>query len=315
MNKHSQYTESIKNKSFELGFSSCGMARAKALVDNKQLLGKWLESGYHAGMAYMANHFEKRIDPTLLVPGAKSVVSVSLNYFPSKKQPKKAFYQISRYAYGRDYHFVIKDKLHQLAQHMTSLAGKHTYRVFTDSAPVFERSWAKQAGIGTYGKNTCLIIPRKGSYHFLGEIITSMELTPDAPLGKDLCGKCNKCLDACPTQALVAPGILDANKCISYLTIEHKENIPGTYTGKLNGWIFGCDICQEVCPHNRFAKGHNIKAFERLTPITDWTREQWELMTEADFKKYFIDTGSAIARVTYHKFMDNIKSAGMPHQM
>lgn len=314
MNKHSQNTESIKNKSFELGFSTCGIARAEALVDNKQLLTKWLEKGYHAGMSYMTNHFHKRVDPILLVPGARSVVSVSLNYYPSKQQPKNAFYKISRYAYGQDYHFVMKDKLHLLAQYMTTLAGNHTYRVFTDSAPVLERSWAKQAGLGNYGKNTCLIIPRQGSYHFLGEIITSMELAPDEPFSKDLCGKCNKCIEACPTKALTAPGILDANRCISYLTIELKEPIPDQYRRKCNGWIFGCDICQEVCPHNKFAKAHSEKAFKPLTSITDWTREQWELMTESDFKKYFADTRSAIGRVSYHKLMDNIRSSGMTNQ-
>jgi epoxyqueuosine reductase len=304
----------VKQKALELGFDACGIAQAGALTTQQPILSEWLANGYHAKMSYMAGHFDKRIDPCQLVPGAKSIVAVALNYFPAASQPDGTTYKIARYAYGRDYHVVIKEKLERLAEALSEIAGPHQYRAFTDSAPVLERSWAQAAGLGNHGKNTCLILPRKGSYYFLGELITSIALAPDEAFEKDLCGKCAQCIDACPTGAIKGPGIIDAGKCISYLTIELKDKMPEQFHGKCEGWIFGCDRCQEVCPHNKHASKHNEKAFEPLPPITDWKNSQWESMTKADFRLHFKKTNSPIARVKYEKLMDNIRIAGAMNQ-
>lgn len=303
-------TNTLKAKAAELGFDACGIARATALVEQRPVLADWLAKGYHAGMGYMKNHFEKRLDPCKLVLGAKSVIVVAQNYFPAHTMSSDSYYKVARYAYGKDYHSVIKNKLYLLAEFLTQTAGKHNYRVFCDSAPVLERSWAQKAGLGNYGKNTCLILPRKGSFFFLGELITSIEMEPDIPFEKDLCGSCTKCMDACPTQAIIAPGVLNSKKCISYLTIEHKGKIPDTYCGKCNGWIFGCDVCQEVCPHNKHAKSHTDKDLHPLHPISSWSTEDWEKMRIADFNRYFKKSGSPIARVTYEKLTDNIRFSG-----
>ncbi len=308
------YTQIIKQKALELGFDACGIALAEYLNAQRDRLTAWLVEGYHAKMSYMANHLEKRIDPRLLVPGAQSVVVVALNYYPGISQPAGANYKIARYAYGRDYHPVMKEKLQQLADHLTHIAGKHIFRIFTDSAPVLERAWAQQSGLGNYGKNACLIIPRKGSYFFLGELITSLKLEPDEAFQKDLCGKCTRCIEACPTQAIKAPGIIDSRKCISYLTIELKENMPEHYRGKCEGWIFGCDICQEACPHNQHAQTHNEPAFEPSTPIVSWHQTDWESLTKEGYTRYFKKGNSAIARVKYEKLMDNIRATGASNQ-
>lgn len=277
-------------------------------------LAEWLDKGHHAKMSYMAGHFEKRIDPRMLVPGAQSVIAVALNYFPAVSQPSGTKYKIARYAYGQDYHTVIKKKLEHLAEALAEMAGPHQYRVFTDSAPVLERSWAQMAGLGNYGKNTCLILPRKGSYYFLGELITSIALAPDEAFEKDLCGKCTRCIEACPTGAIKAPGIIDAGKCISYLTIELKDNMPEQFHGKCEGWIFGCDRCQEVCPHNKHASPHNEAVFQPVVPVADWNDHQWESMTREEFILHFKKTNSPIARVRYEKLMDNIMAAGAWNQ-
>ncbi len=302
-------TSKLKEKAAELGFDACGVARATALVDQRAGLSEWLNKGYHAEMGYMENHFEKRLDPRELVPGAKSVVVVAQNYYPAAHPNPEAYYKISRYAFGKDYHYLVKQKLNRLADYLTEAYGPHTFRVFCDSAPVLERSWAQMAGLGNYGKNTCLLLPRKGSFYFLGELITNIVLEPDFPFTKDLCGKCTKCMDACPTNAIIAPGVLNAEKCISYLTIEHKNNIPDSYRGKCNGWIFGCDICQEVCPHNNNPKPHDETALQPLYPITNWNRKKWEMMSKGDYNKYFKKTRSPIARVSYEKLMDNIRTS------
>ncbi len=299
----------VKKKALELGFDACGIAQAGALTAHQPRLSEWLAKGCHAKMSYMAGHFEKRIDPRQLVPGAQSVVVVALNYYPGVSQPAGAGYKVARYAYGRDYHFVMKEKLQQLADQLTAIAGKHTYRVFTDSAPVLERAWAQHAGLGNFGKNSCLIIPRKGSYYLLGELITDIKLEPDEAFHKDLCGKCTKCIDACPTKAITAPGVIDAGKCISYLTIELKDMMPERFRGKCEGWIFGCDLCQEACPHNKHARAHTEKAFEPLTPIASWQQKDWESLTKEDFTRYFKKGRSAIARVKYEKLMDNIRAS------
>ncbi len=303
-------TERLKQQALELGFDACGVAEAGALKAHQPRLSEWLAKGYHAKMSYMAGHFEKRIDPRQLVPGAKSIVVVALNYFPAASQPAGTTYKIARYAYGRDYHFVMKEKLQQLADRLTAIAGKHTYRGFTDSAPVLERAWAQQVGLGNFGKNSCLIIPRNGSYYLLGELITDLKLEPDEAFHKDLCGKCTKCIDACPTKAITAPGVIDAGKCISYLTIELKDKMPEHFRGKCEGWIFGCDLCQETCPHNKHAFATNEPAFEPLTPIVSWQEKDWESLTKEDFTRYFKKGNSAIARVKHEKLMDNIRASG-----
>ena len=300
-------TSKLKEKAADLGLDACGIARATALVEQKPVLTDWLAKGYHAEMGYMANHFEKRLDPRKLVPGAKSVVVVAQNYYPANAMPSESYYKVARYAYGKDYHSVVKKKLYNLAKFLTQTAGEHTFRVFCDSAPVMERSWAKVAGLGNYGKNTCLILPRKGSFFFLGELITSLELEPDIPFGKDLCGSCTKCMDACPTRAIIAPGVLDSNKCISYLTIEHKGEIPKAYKDKCERWIFGCDICQEACPHNKQAKSHTEDDLYPLHPIAKWHKADWEAMSKETFNRHFKKAGSPLARVTYEKLMDNIR--------
>ena len=303
-------TEVLKQKALELGFDACGVAEAGALTVHQPRLSEWLAKAYHAKMSYMANHLEKRMDPRQLLPGAQSVVVVALNYYPGVSQPAGAGYKVARYAYGRDYHFVMKEKLQQLADQLTAIAGNHTYRVFTDSAPVLERAWAQQAGLGNYGKNSCLIIPRQGSYYFIGELITNLKLEPDEAFAKDLCGTCTQCIDACPTRAITSPGVIDAGKCISYLTIELKERIPEHFRDKCGGWIFGCDLCQEACPHNNHSRAHKEAAFDPLKPIASWEKEDWDSMTKEDFSRYFKKGKSAIARVKYEKLMDNIRASG-----
>lgn len=302
-------TIAIKEKARKLGFEACGVARARALNAYKPLLTEWLRQGHHGKMGYMGNHLEKRLDPRLLKPGARSLVVVAQNYYPSHEQPYETTYRIARFAFGKDYHFVMKDKLKQLATHLTDLSGEHRYRVFTDSAPVPERSWAQEAGLGGSGKNTCLIIPHKGSFCFLGEMITSAELEPDKPFIKDLCGKCTRCMEACPTKAIIAPGKLDANKCISYLTIELKDHITEEFRNQCRGWIFGCDICQEVCPHNRHAKPHKEPGLEPLPPVMKWSDKEWASLSKEDFNKHFKKGRSPLARVKYEKLMDNIRCA------
>ena len=305
-----QISFAIKQKALALGFDACGIAQASALTMQQPRLLEWLAKGYNAKMSYMAGHFEKRIDPRLLVPGAQSVVVVALNYFPAASQSAGTTYKIARYAYGRDYHVIIKEKVGKLAKALAEIAGAHQYRVFTDSAPVLERSWAQMAGLGNYGKNSCLILPRKGSYYFLGELITSMALAPDKAFEKDLCGKCTRCIDACPTGAIAAPGMIDAGKCISYLTIELKDKMPEQFHGKCEGWIFGCDRCQEVCPHNKHAAPNHEPELQPLAPITKWNDNQWESMTKDEFNLYFKKTNSPIARIRYEKLMDNIRTSG-----
>ncbi len=307
--KSPEIKEALKSKALELGFAACGVARSRRLRHQEGFLRDWLQAGYQGRMSYMANHFEKRTDPGLLVPGAVSMVAVALNYFPAEEQPSGTRCRVSRYSFGRDYHDIIKAKLHDLAAYLEGMAGQHQYRVFTDSAPILERSWAQEAGLGGVGKNTCFIIPRKGSYYFLGEMITNIPLEADQPFEKDLCGTCVRCIEACPTGAIIAPGKLDASKCISYLTIELKDNIPENMRKKCRGWIFGCDICQEVCPHNRHASAHHHKELRALTPITRWSDHDWLSMTKEDYREHFRKTGSAIARVKYEKLMDNIRCA------
>lgn len=300
-------TDALKQKAFGLGFAVCGVARADALESQRPFLQSWLQKGFHGQMQYMARNREKRIDPRLLVAGAKSIVVVAMNYYPEQHQPANTSYKVARYAYGADYHFIIRNRLAKLADHLTGLTENHTFRVFTDSAPVLERSWAEEAGIGKTGKNTCLIIPKKGSFFFLGEMITSADLDADQPFEKDLCGSCRKCMDACPTGAIVDRGVLDAGKCISYLTIELKKEIPAQFRNLTQPWVFGCDICQEVCPHNRHSSAHDIPELKPIAPISSWINKDWETLTKEEFVKSFKKAHSPLARISYEKLMDNIR--------
>ena len=294
----------IKQKAIELGFTACGIASATRLVSYEDRFNRWLDDGLHGSMAYMERNKEKRLDPRELMPGAKSVIVVAQNYVPetaSKEQLK-----VSTYAYGKDYHYVIRDKLTLMIQYLHELVPGTESRGFTDSAPVLERAWAVEAGLGWTGKNACLIIPKKGSFFFLAEVITTMKLEPDIPFTRNHCGSCTNCMDACPTRAIISPGRIDARKCISYLTIEHKEAIPHDIKKIGQGWIFGCDICQDVCPHNRFSTPANEPAFTPLNNMHQWPDDQWRNLEKSDFKKIFIKGSSAISRIKYEKLKSNM---------
>ncbi len=283
----STYSESIKDKARELGFDFCGIAKAGFLEDEAPRLDSWLSKNYHGEMAWMANHFDKRLDPTKLVPGAKSVISVMLNYYPSKRLPEsKEDYKISKYAYGKDYHYVLKDKLKELFLFIQSEIGEVDGRIFVDSAPVMDKAWAQKSGLGWIGKHSNLLNREMGSFFFLGEIICDLELTPDGPI-KDYCGTCTACIDACPTDAITEPYVVDGSKCISYYTIELKEAIPEEAKGKMENWIFGCDICQDVCPWNRFSKPNKVKDFDLHPELNEFTNKDWEEITEEVFKEVF----------------------------
>lgn len=307
-----EHAEFIKQEALTLGFSACGIARAEKLTENEQPLKDWLSEGKHGAMAYMENHLEKRLDPRLLVPGARSVIVVALNYFPKENQHPGSPYLVSKYAYGKDYHFILKDKLNRLSERLRERVPSHEGRVFTDSAPVLERAWAVKAGLGWTGKNGCLIIPRKGSFFFLGELITNVDLRPDLPFEKNLCGTCTRCLESCPTKAIIAPGRLDARQCISYLTIELKDPVPEAFRGKMKGRIFGCDICQDVCPHNRFSTPAEEEGLKPLEPILSWDDKDWEGLDKTTFNQTVKKAGSPIGRVKHEKMKDNIKAAGKP---
>lgn len=270
------------------GFSFVGFSKAEFLKDEAPKLEKWLKNGNHGSMSYMENHFDKRLDPRLLVPGAKSVISLLFNYFPGKfSDPDSDKPKIASYAKGADYHYVLKEKLNSIITHIQSqINSEFIYRVFVDSAPVMERQWAQKSGLGWLGKNTLLINKTSGSFFFLAEIITELEFEPDSPI-KDYCGTCTACIDACPTDAL-SPYLLDASKCISYLTIELKDQIPAEFgNNELKNWVFGCDICQEVCPWNRFSKPHSEKAFLAQNNWEEWEFEKWETLSNEEFNKTF----------------------------
>lgn len=297
-------TELIKEQAVEVGFFSCGIARAEPLTSHKPRLKNWLEAGRHGEMNYMANHFDKRLDPTKLLDGTKSVIVVLQNYFPQHSLTPDSDYLISRYAYGTDYHFVIKEKLRKLQDFITKEIGSHQSRIFTDSAPMLERAWAVKAGLGWIGKNSMLITPRNGSWFFIGEIITNLELDYDQSYSGDYCGDCSRCVDSCPTRAIVSDRMIDSRKCISYLTIEKKGALPEEFKGKYRKWIFGCDICQEVCPWNRFAIAHQEEAFKISETVRHFNFEDWENLTEEDFNKLF--RKSPLKRAQYVGISRNI---------
>ena len=299
-----QYTTLIKQKATELGFSHCGVAKAAFLEEEAPRLEAWLRQNHHGQMHYMANHFDKRLDPTQLVPGAKSVVSLTYNYFPEQDFSQSSHYKIAKYAYGTDYHFVVKDKLRELLQYIQETIGEVDGRAFVDSAPVMERQWAQKSGIGWLGKNSLLLNKQQGSFFFLSELIIDLELEPDAPLAKDYCGSCTRCIDACPTDAITQAGVVDGSRCISYFTIELKEAIPEEVKGKFDNWVFGCDICQDVCPWNRFSKPHQEPAFDPHPEMAGMSKGDWEEITREVFNTLF--RKSALKRTKYEGFQRNI---------
>jgi epoxyqueuosine reductase len=298
-------SDQIRRKAAELGFEQTGFARAKKLEEESRRLEDWLNKGYHGKMAWMENHFELRTDPGRLVPGAKTVISFLYNYYTDVRQEDPEAPLISTYAYGRDYHKVVRKKLQTLWKWIQETYGMAEGRCFVDSAPVMEREWAKRSGLGWLGKNTLLIHPRKGSYFFLGVIITDLELEPDHPV-KDFCGTCTRCIDACPTEAFSASGyLLDASKCISYLTIELKEEIPPEFSGKMANYVFGCDICQDVCPWNRFSQKHHEPDFEPSAEMLSMSKHDWSELTEDLFDRLF--KSSPLKRPGYNRIKQNLQ--------
>ncbi len=299
-----KYARLLKEKASELGFFYCGISKADFLQEEAPRLEQWLREGRNGKMAYMENHFDKRLDPRLLVDNARSVVSLLLNYYNPEKQAPGAP-KLSQYAYGRDYHDVIRDKLKELLEALRKEAGDVGGRVFVDSAPVMDKAWAKKSGLGWVGKNTNLIHPKHGSFFFIAELILDIELEPDGPI-KDYCGTCTRCLDACPTDALYAPYRIDASRCISYLTIELKDElIPQAFGKQMENWMFGCDICQDVCPWNRFSQRHQVPEFEPHEKLLNMTKSDWEDLTEDVFRELF--RHSAVKRTKYKGLKRNIR--------
>ena len=299
-----KHTQQIKAKALALGFDFCGVSKAEFLEAEAPRLEAWLNKNYHGKMAYMANHFDKRLDPRLLVEGAKSVISVLLNYYPDQKLPEsEADLKISKYAYGADYHEVLKQKLGELMVYISEEVGEVNGRVFVDSAPVMDKVWAQRSGVGWVGKHSNLINREMGSFFFIGEIICDLELTPDGPI-RDYCGTCTRCVDACPTAAIALPYVVDGSKCISYFTIELKEAIPAEVKGQFENWIFGCDICQDVCPWNSFARPHKTPAFDLNPTLKNFSNNDWEEISEDIFKEIF--RRSAIKRTKFEGLKRNI---------
>ena len=304
LDKKSHYSESIKSKAKDLGFLSCGISKADFLEEEAPCLEQWLNQNHHGEMAYMANHFDKRLDPRVLVPGAKSVVSLLLNYHSKEKQTDVEAPKIASYAFGDDYHKVIKDKLKELMSFIHQEIGEVQGRVFVDSAPVMDKAWAAKSGLGWIGKNTNLISKKVGSFFFIAELILDLDLEHDLP-ATDHCGSCTACIDACPTDALLAPYQIDGSKCISYVTIELKNEIPTDFQGKMDNWAFGCDVCQTVCPWNRFATPHSEPAFNPPDELLSLSKNEWEEMTQEVFSVIF--KNSAIKRTKYKGLKRNIK--------
>lgn len=299
----STYTKLIKTEAKRLGFLSCGISKAEFLEEEAPRLERWLNANMNGEMHYMANHFDKRLDPTKLVEGSKSVVSLLLNYYPSETQNTES-YKLSKYAYGTDYHFVIKDKLKSLLYFIKEEIGEVNGRAFVDSAPVLDKAWAAKSGLGWIGKHSNLITQKIGSFYFIAELIIDLELEYDTPT-TDHCGTCTACIDACPTQAIQAPYVVDGSKCISYLTIELKDSIPSEFKHKMDDWMFGCDVCQDVCPWNRFSKPHNEPLFNPHPDLLNMNKQDWEELTEETFRKVF--KKSAVKRTKYSGLTRNIK--------
>lgn len=300
-----RYTQQIKEYAYTLGFDACGICKAECVeADDVQQLKEWLDGSFHAGMDYMANHFDKRTDPQLLVEGAKSIISLALNYYPDTKQSPD-HPQFAYYAYGKDYHDVMKVKLQQLFDYIKTLIPALQGRVFCDTAPIMERYWAAKAGIGFIGKNSLLIIPKKGSYCFLGELILNIELQYDKPL-EISCGRCTRCIDACPTTAIVSPKVINANKCISYQTIENKGEIDSSVIDSLNNRFYGCDICQQVCPWNNYARPHKTPEFQPSEAFLALSTERLENLSVEEYQRVF--KGSAVKRAKYSGLKRNLEA-------
>lgn len=297
-----KYTKLIKDEALRLGFMSCGISKAGFLEDEAPRLEKWLNENRNGEMQWMENHFDKRLNPTLLVDDAKSVISVLLNYYPHEIQQEDS-YHLSKYAYGQDYHFVIKDKLKHLLQFIKKEIGEVSGRAFVDSAPVLDKAWAAKSGLGWIGKNSNLLSKKTGSFFFIAELIIDLELEYDTPV-TDHCGSCTACIDACPTDAIYEPYKVDGSKCISYYTIELKDSIPASERGKFNDWMFGCDICQDVCPWNRFSKPHTEPLFNPHPDLLQMTKEDWKEITKETFQEIFKKT--AVKRTKYDGLKRNI---------
>ncbi len=302
MKNNIHYTELIKNEAKRLGFISCGISKAEFLEDEAPRLEEWLKKNMHGEMKYMENYYDKRLDPTKLVEDAKSVISLSYNYYPNNFQ-NNDFAKVSKYAYGKDYHNVIRDKLKLLLKFIKEEIGDVSGRVFVDSAPILEKAWAEKSGLGWIGKNSNLITKQVGSFYFLAELILDLELDYDSK-DFDHCGECTACIDACPTEAIVEPYVVDGSKCISYFTIELKENIPNQYKGKFDSWVFGCDICQDVCPWNKFSKPHNEPLFDPKSEFLEMSKNEWQEITEETFNKIF--DNSALKRTGYNGLKRNL---------
>ena len=304
MNTTHLHTELVRKYAAELGFDHCGIAKARRLDDDARRLDNWLSKGMHGSMKYMENYFEMRVDPSKLVPSAKSVITLLLNYFPAEKQRNDSP-KISKYAFGNDYHEVIRPKLNDFLRRLRENIGDIQGRGFVDSAPVLERAWAQRSGAGWIGKNAILITKGGGSYFFIATLITDLELQYDDPFAKDYCGSCTKCIDACPTDAILPGKVVDGSRCISYFTIELKEMlIPGEMQDRMQNWMFGCDVCQDVCPWNRFSAPTGESAFTPLPGILNFSTSEWEEMTEESFKKIFRD--SPLKRSKYKGIRRNL---------
>ena len=297
------YSQLIKQKAEKFGFQSCGISKAEFLEEEAPRLETWLNKGYHGEMKYMENHFDKRLNPTLLVDGAKSVISLSYNYFPKVKIDEINNFKISKYAYGEDYHEVIKDILKEMVAELQEEIGEFGFRVFVDSAPVLEKAWARKSGLGWVGKNANLITKKHGSFYFLAEIICDLELEYDLAV-TDHCGSCRACIDACPTQAIVSDRIVDGSKCISYATIELKNEIPDYFNGKMDDWMFGCDVCQDVCPWNRFSAPTLQEKFAPNFQKLNFRKNEWKELTQELFSEIF--KKSAVKRTKFSGLMRNI---------
>ena len=302
MNTKTKYTQLIKTEAKRLGFLSCGISKAQFLEEEAPRLEKWLNKNMHGQMSYMQNHFDKRLDPTKLVEDSKSVISLLLNYYPEQTQTEDS-YKLSKYAYGTDYHFVIKDKLKQLLAFINEEIGEVYGRAFVDSAPVLDKAWAAKSGLGWIGKHSNLLSRKTGSFYFIAELIIDLELDYDNPT-TDHCGTCTACIDACPTQAIVEPYVVDGSKCISYFTIELKDELPSNMKDKFDDWMFGCDVCQDVCPWNRFSKPHNEPLFNPHPELLSMTKNDWQDITKDVFNKLF--KKSAVKRTKFSGLQRNI---------
>jgi len=302
LNNNATYSQIIKSEASRLGFADCGIAKASPLEEEAEHLKKWLQENRHGEMNYMENYFEKRTDPTKLVEGAKSVISVIYNYYPKETQ-QEGTYKISKYAYGKDYHYILKEKLHSLLNFIQNKITEVNGRAFVDTAPVMDKAWAQKAGLGWIGKNTNLITYEYGSYVFIGELIVDIKLNYDTPI-RDYCGNCRKCIDACPTGALTEPYRIDASRCISYLTIEKKGEIPSGFQDKLNKRIFGCDTCQDVCPWNQKAKPTQSEELKPHPDLLNLQDKDWENLSREKFNELF--RKSAVKRTKYEGLKRNI---------